>query len=143
MDALWRGYYDELAEMAEAGCFDVVGHINYQMRYMSESARARTDLTRYREVLGNILDTVIRAGKGIEVNTSSLWRGLDFTLPSSEVLEMYLKRGGKIITTGSDAHEASKVGEAIEDAVKRIASAGFDKFVFFKNRTPYFHKVPR
>jgi histidinol-phosphatase (PHP family) len=141
MDALWRGYYDELAEMAEVGCFDVVGHINYQLRYMSEPVRARVDLTRYREILGSILDTVIRAGKGIEVNTSSLWRGLDFTLPSSEVIEMYRERGGKIITTGSDAHDAHRVGEAVEDAVRRIASAGFDKFVFFKKRIPYFHDV--
>jgi histidinol-phosphatase (PHP family) len=143
MDALWRQYYDELAEMVDVGCFDVVGHINYQVRYMTESARARTDLSRYREAIGSVLDAVIRAGKGIEVNTSGLWRGLNFTLPSSEVIEMYRERGGEIITTGSDAHDTSKVGEAIEDAVRRIAAAGFDKFAFFKKRTPHFHSVPR
>jgi histidinol-phosphatase (PHP family) len=141
MDALWRNYYEELVEMAEVGCFDVVGHINYQVRYMTESARARTDLPRYYGTLENILKTVIRSGKGIEINTSSLWRGLDFTLPSSEVIEIYRRAGGKIITTGSDAHDAARVGEAIDDAVKRIASAGFDKFAFFKKRTPYFHDV--
>jgi histidinol-phosphatase (PHP family) len=143
MDVLWRNYYDELAEMIEAGCFDVVGHINYQVRYMSESARARTDLSRYRETLGGVLDAVIRQGKGIEVNTSSLWRGLGFTLPSSDVIEMYRERGGKIVTTGSDAHEAARVGDAIEEAAKLVAAAGFDKLAFFRKRTPYFYDAPR
>jgi histidinol-phosphatase (PHP family) len=143
MDALWRGYYDELSEMVEAGCFDVVGHINYQVRYMTESARARTDLSRYAGMLKDILRAVIDSGKGIEINTSGLWRGLGFTLPSLEVIEIYRQMGGEIITTGSDAHTENHVGDAIEVAVRRIASAGFDKFAFFKKRTPYFHDVPR
>jgi histidinol-phosphatase (PHP family) len=139
MDALWRLYYDELAEMVDVGCFDVVGHINYQLRYMSESSRARCDLRRYRGTLENILNAVISSGKGIEINTSGIWRGLGFTLPSREVIENYRKMGGKIITAGSDAHEASHVGDAIEDAAKIAASAGFDKLAFFKKRTPYFY----
>jgi histidinol-phosphatase (PHP family) len=143
MDAMWRKYYGELAEMVEAGCFDVVGHINYQVRYMSESARARVDLSRYLGMLESVLDAVIRLGKGIEINASGLWRGLGITLPSAEVIETYRKRGGKIITTGSDAHAAVNVGGAIEEAAKRAAAAGFEKFAFYRKRAPYFYDAPR
>jgi histidinol-phosphatase (PHP family) len=141
MDALFYGYYEELAEMVRAGYFDVVGHINYQLRYMSASARKRVALPAYYGELEKILRMVADSGKGIEINTSGLWRDLGFTLPSREVVKMFRKVGGEIVTTGSDAHQLNYVGDRMDGAIECLKSAGFGRFAFYKGRVPGFHGV--
>ncbi|MDR0653793.1 MAG: histidinol-phosphatase HisJ family protein [Synergistaceae bacterium] len=141
LDDLMRGYYRELGEMVRCGCFDVVGHINYQVRYMSPAARAGLDLSLYYDVLREILEDVARAGKGIEINTSGLWRGLGFTIPTLEVVRMFRDAGGEIVTTGSDAHRAEHVGLKLDGAVECLRAAGFRRYAFFKGREPFFHDV--
>jgi histidinol-phosphatase (PHP family) len=141
IDAVFNGYYEELAEMAQLGCFDVIGHINYQVRYMTDSARRRVDLSAYYGGLRKILRVIASAGKGIEINTSSLWHGLSFTLPSLEVVKMFRDEGGEIVTTGSDAHQLNFVGDKIDGAINCLTSAGFSRFAFFSKRTPRFYNV--
>ncbi|MDR3322429.1 MAG: histidinol-phosphatase HisJ family protein, partial [Synergistaceae bacterium] len=55
LDYMFRKYYDELYEMSECAVFDVVGHINYQVRYMSERARSALDLSIYRPEVSEAL----------------------------------------------------------------------------------------
>jgi histidinol-phosphatase (PHP family) len=141
LDGLLRGYYDELAEMAEAGFFDVAGHINYQLRYMSAAARERVNAPAYYDRLRPILRDIASGGRGIEINVSSLWRGLDFTLPSEEVVRMFREEGGEAVTTGTDSHDHSHVGDCLDGALKVLSGAGFGKFAFFKKRTPCYHDI--
>jgi histidinol-phosphatase (PHP family) len=141
LDDLMRGYYRELRELVLGGCFDVVGHINFQTRYMNAAARARLDLSLYYDVLREILKDTARLGKGIEINASGLWRGLGFTLPTLEVVKMFRDAGGEIITTGSDAHRAEHVGLELGGAVECLRAAGFRRYAFFKGREPFFHDV--
>jgi histidinol-phosphatase (PHP family) len=141
IDAMMRGYYEELLELAESGCYDVLGHINYQERYMSESARCRLDLSSYGGEVLEILKVVASAGKGIEVNSSGLGRGLGHPLPDADVLEAFRRVGGEVLTIGSDAHIAARVGGELDGAVKFLKGAGFGRFAFFKGRKPSFHDV--
>jgi histidinol-phosphatase (PHP family) len=141
LSKLFRLYYDEMMEMVTAGCYDVIGHINLHLRYMSASLRARTDLSPYLGITRKILREVARAGKGIEINTSGLWQGAGITLPPTEVVKMFREEGGEIVTIGSDAHRLERVGHTLEDGVKCLVSAGFDKFAFYKKRIPHFRKI--
>ena len=141
LDSLMRGYYAELRELVRGGCFDVVGHINYQARYMNAAALARLDLSLYYDVLREILGDAARAGKGIEINTSGLWRGLGFTLPTLEVVKIFKEAGGEIVTTGSDAHRAEHVGLELGGAAECLRAAGFREYAFFRGRKPFFHDV--
>jgi histidinol-phosphatase (PHP family) len=141
MDAMFRGYFDELEEMASAGCYDVLGHIGYQLRYMSAPARSRADMSAYHGRVRGILREVARAGKGIEINTSGLWKGLGFTLPSREIVRIFREEGGEIVTTGSDAHKLEQIGGAMDGAAECLKSAGFERFAFFGKREPRFHNV--
>jgi histidinol-phosphatase (PHP family) len=141
IDGVMRGYYGELLELVRGGCFDVVGHINYQTRYMNAAALARLDLSLYYDALREILADVARAGKGIEINTSGLWRGLGFTLPTLEVVKIFRDAGGEIVTTGSDAHRAEHVGLRLDGAVECLRAAGFRRYAFFRGREPFFRDV--
>jgi histidinol-phosphatase (PHP family) len=141
IDMIMYRYYDELMELVECGCYDVIGHINYQLRYMSAVARNRGDLSKYYRELGAILDVVAKNNKGIEINSSGLWRGIDLTLPPLEVIKMFRAVGGEIVTTGSDSHDASHVGAAIDSAVECLRDAGFERCAFFKQRKPIFKAI--
>jgi len=134
-------YCDELMEMAVAGCYDVIGHIFYQLRYMSAKNRARYNLSPYLGRIREILRVVARAGKGIEVNTSGLWKNIGITLPPMEIVKIFREEGGEILTTGSDAHRLERVGCELDQGVSCIAAAGFDKFAFYKKRIPHFHNI--
>jgi histidinol-phosphatase (PHP family) len=141
LDSVMRGYYRELRELVSGGCFDVLGHINYQTRYMNAATRARLDFSLYYDILREILEGAARAGKGIEINTSGLWRGLGFTLPTLEVVRMFRDAGGEIVTMGSDAHRAEHVGLELGGAAECLRAAGFRRYAFFKGREPVFHDV--
>ena len=132
-------YYEEMMEMASGGCYDVIGHFNLPLRYMSAALRAHTNLSPYLDRMRGILREVARAGKGIEINTSGLWRGQGFTLPTVDLVSVFREEGGEIVTIGSDAHRAEHVGLAIDGGMKCLAEAGFEKFAFFKKRVPHFY----
>jgi histidinol-phosphatase (PHP family) len=141
VDAVMQRYYDELEELAECGLYDVIGHINYQTRYMPKEIRDRTDLSRYYGRLRGVLEAAASLGKGIEVNSSGIWRGIGITLPSPEVTAMFRASGGRTVTTGSDAHSASNVGDGLPEAVQCLKDAGFSQFAFFRNKIPEFHEI--
>lgn len=141
MESLFPKYYDELTELVSCGYFDVVGHINYQVRYMSASARNRIDLSIYYDRLSEILKIAAEKGRGIEINTSGLRRGLGDILPSLEVVRMFRNAGGEIVTLGSDTHDASNVGEGIFTAMEKLTDAGFESFAFFEKRKPSFFPI--
>ena len=140
-EAMLGTYCDELMEMAAAGCYDVIGHIFLQLRYMSVKTRARYNLSPYLDSIREILRVVARAGKGIEINTSGLWQNKGFTLPPSEIVKIFREEGGEIVTIGSDAHRLECVGLAIGGGIKCLASAGFGKFTFYKKRAAHFHNI--
>jgi histidinol-phosphatase (PHP family) len=141
LDAIMSLYYEELEELVECGCFDVVGHINYQLRYMDSLTRSRANPSKYYGKLGEILRAIASKNLGIEINTSGLWRGMDFTLPSLDVLKMFRAAGGKVVTTGSDSHDSSHVGAELKTAVEYMRTAGFKYLAFFKNREPSFKPI--
>jgi histidinol-phosphatase (PHP family) len=132
----FRKYYEELLELSEYDCFDVMGHINYPLRAMSAEQTERTDLSVYSGLLREALLSLAKHGRGIEANSHCLKEGPDGILPSLEILKMFKDAGGKIVTTGSDAHLASKVGAGIPQAEALLREAGFEHISFFKKRRP-------
>lgn len=136
VDSLMERYHEELYELASTGCYDVIGHINYQIRYMTPEQREALDLSRYMDDLRETLRVVASLGKGIEINTSGLQRGVGEILPAPDVIAAFREVGGKIITIGSDAHRSRDVGEEIFPAMDRLKATGFDQFAFFRGRVP-------
>ena len=133
---VFRRYYEELLELSECGCLDVMGHINYPLRPMSDAQKARTDLSSFNELLCEALSSLARHGKGIEANSHCLKEGTRGILPALEILRMFREAGGEIVTTGSDAHEAPSVGVGIPEAGAMLKEAGFEEISFFKGRRP-------
>ena len=88
-----------------------------------------------------ILRVVIDNGKGIEVNTSSFRYGLQDLMPSREVLKLYKKLGGEIITIGSDSHREEQIGYKIPFIHEQLRYLGYKYFCTFDKMQPAFHKL--
>ncbi|MBQ4283818.1 MAG: histidinol phosphate phosphatase, partial [Lachnospira sp.] len=95
----------------------------------------------YKELIDNILTSLITQGKGIEINTSSLTKGLHSTNPCSGIIRRYKELGGEIITIGSDAHCPANIASEFDKAKDILTDAGFKYYTHFIERTPHFIKL--
>lgn len=115
--------------------FDVYGHLDYPIQYAKEKDR-NYSYEKYKGMIDEILIKIIKMGKGIEINSSGLRKGLKSTLPCFEIVEQYYKLGGKIITVGSDAHIPCDVGADFDKVKELLIEAGFRHYNIFIERKP-------
>ena len=93
----------------------------------------------HRELLDEILHQLAQKGKGLEMNTSGVDRCGDF-LPYAPYFRRFKELGGEIVTVGSDAHTASRVGQYSHRACEILKDI-FGYVCTFENRQPVFHKL--
>ena len=120
--------------------FDVYGHLDYVVRYGPNKDEGYS-YEQYQSVLDAILQKLIDNGKGIEVNTGGLIRGIRDVNPCQGILHRYKELGGEIITVGSDAHVPENVAYSFDRAAKVLSACGFRYYCTFEKRTPTFHKL--
>ena len=120
--------------------FDVYGHLDYVVRY-GDYGIQQINYNDYRDTLDAILMTLIRKDKGIEINTSGIRYGLGMPHPNMEIIKRYKELGGKIITVGSDAHQAKDLASYFEMAYGMLQLAGFDEVAVYHHRKPDFVKI--
>jgi histidinol-phosphatase (PHP family) len=90
----------------------------------------------YADIIDEILKKLIYKGKGIEVNTAGLYKGLGTTNPETSIVKRYRELGGDIITIGSDAHTVKNLGYGFDSIPAMLNSCGFKYYNIFKNRKP-------
>lgn len=135
---VYRAYLESLLDNLKAFKeYQVVGHIDYVVRYGVHKAE-QYGYTEYADILDEILRCVIEDGRGIEVNTAGLQKGLGFPNPHYDVIRRYRELGGTIVTAGSDAHEPSGIGHSFRQIEDFLKAAGFRYRAEFKNGVPVF-----
>ena len=117
--------------------FDVYGHIDYIKRYAPNKDK-NFNYEDHKELIDEILTSLIKKDKGIEINTASLYKGMSETNPNAKIVKRYKELGGRIITVGADAHTFDKVGYGFDIAKEILISSGFKEYCIFKNRKPSF-----
>ena len=125
-----------LANLSVHTDFDVYGHLDYAIRYAKEKDK-NYSYEKYKNIIDRILETILSLGKGIEINTAGLRKGLRSTNPCFEIVKRYRELGGKIITVGSDAHVPEDIGSDFSCARQLLVEAGFTHYYIFKERMPY------
>lgn len=124
--------------------FDVYGHIDYVIRYIIKNygnVMTKIDYHEFRELLDEILLSIIKADRGIEINASGIRYGLGCPHPNIEIIKRYKELGGKIITIGSDAHKVSDLASYFDIVYDMLDSIGFDEFAVYHERVPQFVKI--
>ena len=119
--------------------FDVLGHLTFISKGRGNPTKALIRYADYRELTDEILKILVAKGKGMEMNTSGLDRCGDF-LPDAEYFKRFKELGGEIITVGSDAHNAQRVGQYTHRACEILGDI-FGYVCTFEDRKPVFHKI--
>ena len=119
--------------------FDVLAHLTYIGKARSHKAPRPVPFEEHRELIDEILRTLARKGKGLEMNTSGVSRCGDF-LPTADYFRRFRELGGEIVTVGSDAHTDDRVGEYTHDACEILKDI-FGCVCTFEGRKPIFHKL--
>ena len=119
--------------------FDVLAHLTYIGKTSSHHAPRCVPYEEHRELIDEILKTVAAKGKGLEMNTSGVDRCGGF-LPTADYFRRFKEFGGEIVTIGSDAHTASRVGQYSYDACDILKDI-FGHVCTFEDRKPLFHKL--
>ena len=94
-----------------------------------------------RPIVEDILKTVIEDGKGIEFNTSYHRYGLKDTTPSVDILKLYKRLGGEIITIGSDSHRREHLGAYIREAGQLLKDLGFRFLCIYDRMKPIYCRL--
>ena len=136
-------YFEEELILAKWNGFDTLAHLTYPMRYIVQSGRFNTDLSRYDDITDEIFKVLISNGKALEINTSGLRQPIGKTMPTDNYVRRYRELGGELLTLGSDAHFTEHVGANIDDGYAIAESCGFKYVTYFKNRKPVQVKIEK
>ena len=134
-----EAYYKEMLEVVKSfKNYSVLGHLDLIIRY---DKKGIYPFEKVKPIIEDILKIIIEDGKGIEFNTSYTRYGLKDTTPSIDILKLYYKLGGNIITIGSDSHQPSHLGFHINEAKEILKNIGFKQFCTYNKMIPEFHNL--
>lgn len=137
-DEVYRAYFDEIRGLIATGLPNCLGHLDY-VRKLLWRELAGYRYGEYERQMRDIVERLVRAEIGLEVNTRNFGPGGQPMVPGVDVLTMYREAGGRIVTLGSDAHQAWQVARGFPEACRMLSQAGFREMMTFEAGLP----VPR
>lgn len=136
---VYSRYFSVMLECLQQYDFiDSLGHIDYIARY-ARYPDAEIYYEEYQELIDEILATVVRQQKVLEINTRRL-NHVSAVQALLAIYRRYYELGGRYVTLGSDAHVPQDIGKNFAEAL-HIASSCQLKPVYFKNRTMEYIKI--
>jgi histidinol-phosphatase (PHP family) len=126
-DVLWERYFEEVANAAASGLYDVIAHPDLVKKFGSRPVSAPGDW--YEQTAAALAES----GCAVEVNSAGLRKPVREIYPSLELLSACRRRGVPA-TTGSDAHSPGEVGEGLSLARELLLSAGYSSVLVFRHR---------
>lgn len=132
-DAVFRAYLEQIHAAVETGWFDTIGHIDLPKRYAPRCSGAYAPLD-YVDELRAIFRTMIDQGISFEINTSGLRQPPKSSMPSAQVVALYVQEGGRLITMGSDSHVPSTIGAGFERTFAMLELCGIHEISSFRAR---------
>lgn len=136
-------YFEEMLLLAKWNGFDTLAHLTYPMRYIVQSGRGDTDLTRFDGIVDEIFKVLIANGKALEINTSGLRQPIGKTMPTENYVRRFKELGGEFLTLGSDAHFTEHTGAGIDEGYAIAERCGFEYVTYFRNRKPVQVKIEK
>lgn len=127
LNAVWRRYWHLIAEMAETGLYDWVGHIDLPKKFGFRPTES------IQQAVEHALEAVKSADMAIEINTAGWSLPAAEAYPSTEILSMAFRMGIPLLIN-ADAHRAEHLDKHFARAVELARSAGYTELVRFCGR---------
>lgn len=133
IDRLFCRAMEETAEMLSfAPGFTTLGHLTYIHRYITMAGK-KLDFRPHYDRIEAIFRLLVSRDMALELNVSTLWRGLGIGMPTLELLKFYCDCGGKLVTIGSDAHAPTNLGRCIRQGYALLNAAGLHEVLTVRN----------
>ncbi len=139
--AVRREYFNLLEEAVKSGLFDAVAHLDIYCRYGVRHFGEQIS-TIHRGAVEPVLKEMARRGMALEINTSSLSRGLKEFHPSREIVALAVKSGLRIFTVGSDAHKPDELGRRLDEALALLKEFNVVPHVFSQHKASPLQPLP-
>ncbi len=127
VDRLYRRYYELIVEAADAGLFDVIGHLDLPKK---TGVRPGIDISQYVE---EALQAVKRNDLALDVNTSGLRKEPKEIYPAEEILQRAFALQIPV-SLGSDAHKPREIAAGFDVTIDMLQSIGYNRVCVFEKR---------
>ncbi|MBI4325427.1 MAG: histidinol-phosphatase HisJ family protein [Chloroflexi bacterium] len=125
--AVWTDYFERLAQAAESGLFEIIGHADLCKKFCFYPKQDCAHLYR------RFLEAAKKGDVAIELNTAGLRKDCREIYPNPQILQMAYEMGVPI-TFASDAHDPKEVGLNFAEAVALARSVGYTQCCRFTRR---------
>ena len=132
LEVLIQEYFEQMIQALESSIeFNVLAHFEYGLRMIDISV---TDFDNLASVfLNKIIELIVKKEIAFEVNTKSMYKYKKENL-YNYMIEKYLKKGGKLFTLGSDAHNIKDYAYKFDEARKFLLDRNIKEIILFKDK---------
>ena len=132
LEALIQEYFEQMIQALESSIeFNVLSHFEYGIRIIDISVIDFDSLAS--KFLNKIIELIVKKEIAFEVNTKSMYKYKKENL-YSYMIEKYLKKGGKLFTLGSDAHNIKDYAYKFDEARKFLLERNVKEIILFKDK---------
>ncbi|WP_462422309.1 histidinol-phosphatase HisJ family protein [Fusobacterium pseudoperiodonticum] len=132
LEALIQEYFEQMIQALESSIeFNVLAHFEYGIRIVDISVTDFDSLAS--KFLNKIIELIVKKEIAFEVNTKSMYKYKKENL-YSYMIEKYLKKGGKLFTLGSDAHNIKDYAYKFDEARKFLLDRNIEEIILFKDK---------
>ena len=132
LEALIQEYFEQMIQALESSIeFNVLAHFEYGIRIVDISVVDFDNLAS--KFLNKIIELIVKKEIAFEVNTKSMYKYKKENL-YSYMIEKYLKKGGKLFTLGSDAHNIKDYAYKFDEARKFLLDRNIKEIILFKDK---------
>jgi len=129
----YLSYFKVTKNLVNSSIFDCIGHFEMIRRYALKYTEDYS-YDEFGEQVDEILESIVRQGATLEVNTSGIRHEPGETYPRMEIVKRFLNLGGKYLTIGSDAHLPEHIGYKIPETMELLESMGVNGLTRFNKR---------
>ena len=121
--ALFDRVLEESMQLLDFEGIHVLTHLTYMHRYVRRVGK-KLDFAPFYPRLTALFEKMIAKGIALELNVSTLDRE-GITMPCEELVALYRRCGGRLISVASDAHHPNTVAQHFTDAAAILRRCGF------------------
>ena len=132
LEVLVKEYFEQMIQALESSIeFNVLAHFEYGLRMIDISVIEFDNLASV--FLNKIIELIVKKEIAFEVNTKSMYKYKKENL-YSYMIEKYIKKGGRLFTLGSDAHNIKEYAYKFDEAKKFLLSKNIKEIILFKDK---------
>jgi histidinol-phosphatase (PHP family) len=133
LEDVFTPYFEQIQAAAETRWFDTIGHIDLPKRYRIP-ATGHYDPVALERPLTHALRAIIGSEMSFEINTSGLRQGPKASMPGPQIVDLYVRLGGSLITVGSDSHVPETIGSGMAETLEVLQLCGIETVSSFRRR---------